>query len=126
MLMKISIRKITVATLALGALLLLYLMPISDDINYELSKQVSEYVYTNSVNVIYLLDSNNYIARTTIRGCDCDLIETAKNVVQGLIVEGENNNVIPNGFKAIIPSGTEILDVVLDDKILTINFSKEL
>lgn len=126
MLMKISIRKITVATLALGALLLLYLMPVSDDIDYELSKEVNEYVYTNSVNVIYLLDSNDYIARTTIRGCDCDTLETVKNIIQGLIVEGENNNIIPNGFKSIIPSGTEVLDVSLKNKILNINFSKEL
>ena len=126
MLMKISIRKITVATLALGALLLLYLMPVSNDINYELSKEVSEYVYTNSIDVIYLMDSNDYIARTTIRGCDCDILEKAKNVIQGLIIEGENNNVIPNGFKAIIPSGTEVLDVNLENKILTINFSHEL
>lgn len=126
MLMKISIRKITVATLALGALLLLYLMPVSDDIDYELSKEVNEYIYTNSIDVIYLLDSNDYIARTTIRGCDCDILDKAKNVVQGLIIEGENNNIIPNGFKAIIPSGTEVLDINLEDKILTINFSKEL
>ena len=126
MLMKISIRKITVATLALGALLLLYLMPVSDDIDYELSKEVVEYIYTNSIDVIYLMDSNGYIARTTIRGCDCNILEKAKNVVQGLIIEGENNNIIPNGFKAIIPSGTEILDINLEDKILTINFSKEL
>lgn len=126
MLMKISIRKITVATLALGALLLLYLMPVSDDINYELSREVSEYVYTNSIDVIYLMDSNDYIARTTIRGCDCDILEKAKNVIQGLIIEGENNNVIPNGFKAIIPSGTEVLELNLENKILNINFSREL
>lgn len=126
MLMKISIRKITVATLALGALLLLYLMPASNDIDYELSKEVDGYVYTNSIDVIYLIDSNDYVARTTIRGCDCDIVGTVKNVVQGLIIEGENSNIIPNGFKAIIPSGTEVLDVNLENKILTINFSKEL
>ena len=126
MLMKISIRKITVATLALVALLLLYLMPTNDDIDYELSKEVSEYVYTNVSEVIYLLDSNDYIARTTIRGCDCDIIETAKDVTQGLIIGGEKSNIIPNGFRSIIPSGTEVLDVNLEDKILTINFSREL
>lgn len=126
MLMKIGVRKITVATLALGALLLLYLMPTSDEVDYELSKEVNEYVYTNVSEVIYLLDSNDYIARTSIRGCDCDVLETAKDITKGLIIGGEKSNIIPNGFRSIIPSGTEIIDATLENKILTINFSKEL
>ena len=126
MLMKISIRKITVATLALCALLLLYLMPNTKEVDYQLSQNNIEYIYTNAVETIYLLDSNDYIARTTIRGCDCNTIETAKDITQGLIIGGEKSNIIPNGFRSIIPSGTEILNVSLENKILTINFSKEL
>ena len=126
MLVKMSLKKITVTTLALFALFLLYLMPDNDDIDYSLSQDNLEYVYTNATEVIYLLDSNNYIARTTIKGCDCDTIETAKDVTKGLIVDGEKSNIIPNGFRPIIPSGTEILDISLEDKILNINFSKEL
>lgn len=127
MLKTMSIRKITVATLALCALLLLYLIPSSEK---EVSKQLSdasiEYIYTNTKEVIYLLDSNNYVARTTIKGCDCNTIETVKDVTEGLIIGGEKNNIIPNGFRSIIPSGTEILNLSLENKILTINFSKEL
>ena len=122
-----SIRKITVATLALLALSLLYLMPTTEE---EVSKQLQnseiEYIYTNVTEVIYLLDSNDYVARTTVRGCDCDTIETAKDVTEGLIIGGAKNNIIPNGFRSLIPSGTEVLDVSLEDKVLTINFSKEL
>ena len=76
--------------------------------------------------VIYLLDSNDYVARTTIRGCDCNTLEMAKDIAQGLIIGGDKSNIIPNGFRSIIPSGTEVLNVDLKDKILTINFSKEL
>lgn len=126
MLMKMWIRKITVATLALCALLLIYLMPDAEEVDYQLSQDNIEYVYTNAVEVIYLLDSNNYVARTTIRGCDCDTLETAKDITQGLIIDGEKSNIIPNGFRSIIPSGTEVLDISLENKILTINFSKEL
>ena len=115
-----------VATLALCALLLLCFMPNDDGVDYQLSQTNIEYVYTNVSSVIYLLDSNDYVARTTIRGCDCDTLETALDVTQGLIIGGEKNNIIPNGFRSIIPSGTEILDVNLDNKILTINFSREL
>lgn len=126
MLMKISIRKIIVATLALCALFLLYLIPDNESLDYDLPKDNIEYIYTNVSSVIYLLDSNDYIARTTIRGCDCDTLETSKDIVEGLIIGGAKNNIIPNGFRSIIPSGTEILDISLEDKILTINFSKEL
>lgn len=126
MLMKMWIRKIAVATLALCALLLLYLMPNSEKVDYQLSQDNIEYIYTNTVETIYLLDSNNYIARTTMKGCDCDTKETAKDILQGLIIDGEKSNIIPNGFRSIIPSGTEVLDIALENKILTINFSKEL
>ena len=126
MLMKISIRKIIVASLALCALFLLYLIPDNESLDYELPKDNIEYVYSNISSVIYLLDSNDYIARTTIRGCDCDTLETAKDITKGLIIGEEKSNIIPNGFRSIIPTGTEILDINLENKILTINFSKEL
>lgn len=126
MLKKIYFRKITVATLALFALLLIYLMPSKESTDYTLYQEDIEYIYTNSKEVIYLLDPNDYIARTTIRGCDCDTLETVKDVTQGLIIDGEKNHIIPNGFRALIPSGTQVLDVKLEEKILTINFSKEL
>ena len=100
--MKISIRKITVATLALFALLLLYLMPDTENVDYQLSQDNIEYIYTNATEVIYLLDSNDYVARTTIRGCDCNTIETAKDLTQGLIIGGEKSNIIPNGFRSIM------------------------
>lgn len=126
MLMKISIRKIIVASLALCALFLLYLIPDNESLDYELPKDNIEYVYSNISSVIYLLDSNDYIARTTIRGCDCDTLETAKDITKGLIIGEEKSNIIPNGFRSIIPTGTEIMDINLENKILTINFSKEL
>lgn len=126
MLKKMSIRKITVASLALLALALLYLMPSPETIDYKLSDDNIEYIYTNTSEVIYLLDTNDYVARTTIKGCDCDTLETAKDVAEGLIIDGAKSNIIPNGFRPLIPSGTEILDVSLENKVLTINFSKEL
>jgi len=126
MLKKMSVRKITVSTLALFALMLLYLMPDSKKLDVSLGSDNVEYVYTNVSEVIYLLDSNNYVARTTIKGCDCDTKETAIDVAEGLIVDGKKHNQIPNGFRPLIPSGTQVLNVDLKDKVLTINFSKEL
>jgi germination protein M len=126
MLKKMSIRKIMVSTLALFALVLLYLIPENETQELELDNSNVEYYYDNSIETIYLLDSNDYVARTTISTCNCDKIDIAKELVSGLTLDGKKSDIIPNGFKSIIPAGTSILDINLEDGILTINFSKEL
>lgn len=126
MLKKIYLRKIMVATLALFALLLIYLMPSDEIAEYNLDTDKVEYVYSNKTEAIYLLDSNDYVARTTIKGCDCTVEEEAKDVIKGLTIDGEKSNIIPNGFRSILPAGTEVINLSLNEKTLTINFSKEL
>ena len=126
MLKKMSIRKIMVSSLALFVLLLLYLIPDNTSRELEVKTDDIEYVYSDLVSPIYLLDSNDYIARTTISTCDCNIVEKATNLIDGLIIDGKKNEIIPNGFKAIIPAGTSVNDISLEDKVLTIDFSKEL
>ncbi|MBQ6495476.1 MAG: GerMN domain-containing protein [Bacilli bacterium] len=127
MLKKMSIRKITVSSLALLALLLIYIMPDTENNNtYKLSTKNIEYIYNNTKEVIYTLDKNNYVARTLINGSNSDMEDRIKNIIETLVIDGKNSNNIPNGFRSIIPEGTEILSLDLKDKILTINFSKEL
>ena len=125
MLKRMSLRKITITTLALFSMTLIYLMPNNKELKYTIKDEDIEYVYNNTKSVVYLLDSNNYIARTTIPGSNKNTESQAKNVLETLIIDGEKNNDIPNGFRSIIPAGTEILDISLEDKTLTINFSKE-
>lgn len=126
MLKKIYTRKIMVATLALFALFLLYLMPNNEKLDYKIKNTSLEYEYSNQKEVIYLLDTNGYVARTTIKSENLDPKETALDVAKGLIIDGEKSHIIPNGFRAIIPAGTEILGLNLENKTLTINFSKDL
>ena len=127
MIKKYYIRKIYITILVFITLFLIYLMPSSQEKNkYLLNTTNIEYTYNNAKETVYLLDSNNYIARTTINGCNCQTKETAKDALESLIIDGKKNNSIPNGFRSIIPSGTEILNIDLENKILTINFSKEL
>jgi len=125
MLRRMSIRKITVTTLALFAIVLLYLMPESENNELELKPNKVEYVYDNTVEVIYLLDSNDYVARTSIATCNCDTIDVAKELISGLTLDGKKSSIIPNGFKSIIPAGTSVLGVDLQEGVLTINFSSE-
>lgn len=126
MLKEMSIRKIMVTTLALFSLVLLYLIPGNETHELKLDNDSIEYVYDNTAETIYLLDSNDYVARTSIATCDCDAIDIARELISGLTLDGKKSSIIPNGFKSIIPAGTEILDIDLKDGVLTINFSSEL
>lgn len=125
MLRRIYLKKIMVATLALFALVMLYLMPSNTD-THELSTDKVEYVYNNKSEILYLLDSNDYVARTVMSGCDCDSKEEARDAIEGLTIDGKKSHIIPNGFRSILPAGTSILGLDLKDKLLTINFSSEL
>lgn len=128
MLKRMILKKITITALTLFILLLIYLMPTNKINNRNLDvKQNLEYTYTNDLETIYLLDYNDYVARTFIKGCSCSsAVDKASDLLQGLIVEGKKNDIIPNGFKAIIPSGTRVLALNLDKGVLTIDFSKEI
>ena len=128
MLKKMSMRKLMVATLTLFILMILYLMPDSlMEKKLDLTHDNVEYVYSNSLDVIYLLDSNDYVARTKINYINSnDVITKAKDLIEGLIIGGSKSNIIPNGFRSIIPSGTTVLDISLESDTVTVNFSDEL
>ena len=125
MLKKMSIRKIIMATFTLMVLLILCLIDKNDK-EIELDTSNIEYIYSNMLDSIYLLDKNDYVALTSITTCDCDIIDKSKDLLNGLIIDGAKSAIIPNGFRSIIPTGTSILDVKLDNKVLTVNFSKEI
>lgn len=113
------------ATFTLMVLLILCLIDKNDK-EIELDTSNIEYIYSNMLDSIYLLDKNDYVALTSITTCDCDIIDKSKDLLNGLIIDGAKSAIIPNGFRSIIPTGTSILDVKLDNKVLTVNFSKEI
>lgn len=125
MLKKMSIKKIMVSSTAIILLLVIYLIPDNKK-DIDLKNDKIEYTYNNAESTIYLVDSNNYVARTSIATCKCDGVDLAKDLVNGLIIGGSKNNIIPNGFRSILPPDVSILNIELNNKILVIDFSKEL
>ena len=125
MLKRMSIKKIMVSTLAMLILLVIYLIPDNRK-EIELSNNSIEYVYDNVKSTIYLIDTDDYVARTSISTCKCEGKDQAKDLLEGLIIDGGKSSIIPNGFRSIIPPGTTIKNVELKDKVITIDFSKEL
>lgn len=125
MLKRMSIKKIMVSTTAVLILLIIYLIPDNRK-EIELKNDDIEYTYNNITSAIYLVDRDDYVARTNIASCNCSDADKAKDLLEGLIIGGKKSGIIPNGFRSIIPPDTSILDINLENKILTINFSKEL
>ena len=124
MLKKIYIKKLIICGAALFTILLIYLIPnektldIKEEINY-----VNNDIETSN---IFLLDRNNYLANTNIVTEEKDIVKKAKELLNALIIDSNMQDKIPNGFKALIPSGTNILSITYDNNLIKVNFSKDL
>ena len=121
MIKKSSIRRICVATLALFILLIIYFFPNNDTI----IKEHLNYIKRDEM-PIFLIDNSNYIARTSIVKSSKNINEQIKEIIETLTKNSKKSSYIRDGFKPIIPQNTKVIDVLLDNEILTINFSKEL
>lgn len=119
MLKKASFRRIMIATLALIILIVIYLFPKNEEISESLSYVDAE------VLPIFLVDKMEYVARTNIVKNNNMNNDVIKEIVEALIIDGEKSEYIPDGFKAIIPKGTKILDITVHEDLVKINFSKE-
>ena len=120
MLKKNALRRICISTFSLFIVLLLCIFP-SNETSYP-----EEIISINELTMpLYIKDQNGYVARTNIVSCNCNDIDKAKDLLDSLTIGGKKSNIIPNGFRSIIPPDTSILNIELKDKILTIDFSKE-
>lgn len=121
MIKKSSIRRICVATLTLFILLIIYFFPSNDTV----IKEHLSYI-TKDEMPIFLVDNSDYVARTSIVKNSSETIEQIKEIIEALTKNTKKSSYIRDGFKPIIPESTKILDLKLEENILTINFSKEL
>lgn len=121
MIKKSSIRRICVATLTLFILLIIYFFPSNDTV----IKEHLSYI-TKDEMPIFLVDNSDYVARTSIVKNSSETIEQIKEIIEALTKNTKKSSYIRDVFKPIIPDGTKILDLKLEENILTINFSKEL
>lgn len=123
MLRKMMYRKIVVVSSILIVMLMLYLIPANNDkvnVNEKL-----EYVYPNDMEVVYLLDDYNNLSRVNMSVFGDCVLDKAKNLLDILSVAGKRQDIIPNGFRSLIPKECKVLNVSLNEGILTIDFSKE-
>lgn len=122
MLKNYAIKKIMLSSIALLILTILYFFPkenqtleIPSTVNYKDSLQ----------SAIYLVDKNDYVARTDIINNNQDTIDSIKYLISCLTINSNNEIYIPYGFSAIIPKNTKLNDLSLENGLLKLNFSKE-
>lgn len=125
MLKRIYMKKIIVCISVLFAILLIYIIPTKDEtVNI---KEEVEYVNTDiSTSTIYLYDSNDMLAQTKVVINSSSIKDKSKELVETLIIDGSKQDNIPNGFKAVIPSNTKILNLDYKDNVIKIDFSSDL
>lgn len=119
MIKKSSIRRILVASLALFILLILYFFPSKDAF-----KESFSYIEKEEI-PIFLVDSMDYVSRTSIVKDSTNQEEEILEILEALTINTKKSSYIRPGFKPIIPENTKVLNIDLSESILTINFSKE-
>lgn len=127
MLKNMTIKRISLASILLFICALFLLFPSTEKEKGLNIKEDIEYVDNNvKTHEIYLVNKDNYVARTNVIVNEEETIKKVKTMLEYLIMGGKKESNIPNGFRGIIPSGTEVLSVDIKDGLLKINFSKEL
>ncbi|MBQ2640314.1 MAG: GerMN domain-containing protein [Bacilli bacterium] len=118
-----AIRKIFITTLTLFILLVVYSIPNTINNNVlktNLEVETTTGLYTNN---IYLLNSDNFLVKTKILLDSNSLEAKIRKIINNLTIS--NNSKFSNGLKSYIPRGTKLLDINYNDKLVTLNFSKE-
>ncbi|MCF6408694.1 GerMN domain-containing protein [Pseudalkalibacillus salsuginis] len=72
---------------------------------------------------VYLIDENGLVVPQTMKMPSAE--DPAKQVVEYLVNDGKASNYIPNGMRAVLPAGTEVLGMNIDQGTATVDFSKE-
>lgn len=126
MLKNMTLRKVALATMLLFICFLFVLFPSNEEsINLD-GKESIEYTNYHTTHEIFMVNKDNYVARTNVLLEEDEVESKVRGILEYLIIGGKKESSIPNGFRSIIPSGTEIKSLEIKDKLLKIDFSKEI
>lgn len=123
MLTKKVFKKMFVTSSIVVMILLIYLMPgVIELNNNEIATSVEYVDLTNSV--IYLLDDEELLVEANVSIVDDgNIVNKIKSLIKHL--SEASSEIIPNGLNFVMPKEVELLDVSVEEKIVSLNFSKE-
>jgi len=83
--------------------------------------------HSEELSNIYTLNSDGYISMTNVYvSKTMSLEERIKEKLEIMIEKNNKNALLPSYFNPILPENTKILDVVVEDSLVKVFFSKEL
>lgn len=127
MLKRMTVKKISIATILLFICFLFVLFPKEDKVINLDGKEIIEYSSNNLEHEIFMVNKDNYVAKCNVKIEDNkDVVNKVRTLLEYLIIGGKKESEIPNGFRSIIPAGTEIKSIELKEGLLKIDFSKEI
>ena len=122
MLRKKALRKIFITTMSLFIIMTIYLIPLTEktlETNLEF-----EYITDLANSSIYLLDENNYLVKTKVLLDEDTLEDNILSIINNLTIS--SNSKFPDRLRAIIPKDTKLNDIIIEDDLITLDFSLEL
>lgn len=116
MIKKFTIRKILISFLFILVAIILYNYP----------EELTEHISTvkNENKEIFLIDENNYVSMTKMISKSENIDERIQEIIYSLIIDSNYKYYLPEGFRAVIPKDTKLLDYSLHDGVLKLNFNR--
>ena len=121
MLRRKALRKILITTMSLFIIMTIYLIPQTEktlETNLEF-----EYITNLANSSIYLLDENNLLVKTKILLDNKDTTKDIEDIITNLTIG--SGNIFPDNLYGVIPKNTKLNDIVIEEDVVTLDFSKE-
>lgn len=123
MIKEFSVKKILKYTVLLLIVFLFYLFPEKEKIS------LNEPTFEETTKIshdIYLIDKNDYISKTSVVVNSTNKEDLINELIEVLIIDGKYQSRVPNGFSAILPVDTKLLDKKIDNNMVILNFNDDL
>lgn len=124
MLRERALKKIFITTLSLFVLLVAFSLPNLDANNILRTNLEIEEISGLSTNSIYLLNNSGYLVKSRVYIDSEDKKEQIAKLIMNLTVNSSNS--FSNGLYALIPKGTVVKEIIYGQRLVTIDFSKEI
>ena len=73
--------------------------------------------------MIFIIDKNNYVAKTNIQVSSLKKDLLIDELIEAMKMDGKYQDKIPNGFCALLPSDTKLLGKEINNDVVTLNFN---
>lgn len=123
MLKKKAFNRIFLTTIVFFVVFSLYSLKETEDHYNEVKFEQKEENLAN----IYTLNDDNYISKTAVYvSKNLSLEDKIKEKLEIMIAENNKNALLPSYFNPILPENTKVEDVVVEESLVKVYFSKEL